>query len=99
MMEVLSDPVSAQAFIQGCMEEGVPLQTALRHVIKAQGFEKVAKRARIARPNVIRAVKPTANPTFDTMERLLHGVGLDFSVRPWKAARNRAKARPVKAGS
>jgi len=73
LMESLRDPMVAHSYIQGCLEEGVPLQIALRDVIRAQGFEKVAKRARIARPNVIRAVKPTANPTFDTMERLLHG--------------------------
>jgi probable addiction module antidote protein len=91
LMEDLRNPEAAQAYIQGCLEEGVPLQTALRDVIKAQGFGEVAKKAQIARPNLLRAVRPSSNPTFETMERLLHGVGLDFSVRPWKTKR---KAKP-----
>jgi probable addiction module antidote protein len=97
MMELLRDPETAQEYIQSCLEEGVPLQTALRDVIKARGYEKVAKRSRIARPNVIRAVKPTANPTFETMQRLLNSVGLDFSVRPFKAGRGRSRAVTAKA--
>lgn len=90
LMEDLKDPVIAKSYIEGCLEEGVTLQTALRDVIKAQGFGKVAKKAHIARPNVIRAVQPKANPTVETMQKLLHGVGLDLSVRPWKTLSKRS---------
>ena len=80
-LELLKDPEVAQGYIQACLEEGVPLQEALGAVIRAQGLTKVAGKTRLAVPNVIRAVRKGANPTFDTLQRLLFGVGLDISVR------------------
>jgi len=74
------------------MEEGIPMQVALSDVIRAQGYEKVAKKTHMARPNIMRAVRTTANPTVATMQKLLRSVGLDFSVRPWPAKQKLAKA-------
>jgi probable addiction module antidote protein len=82
LLEDLKDPESAKLFIEACLEEGVPLQTALGKVLKAQGMAKMARKAKIALPNVIRAVREDSNPTYDTLTKLLDAVGLDLSVRP-----------------
>jgi probable addiction module antidote protein len=92
LTEDLKDPQSAKLFIEACLEEGVPLQTALGKVLKAQGMAKVARKSKIALPNVIRAVRDDSNPTFDTLTKLLSVVGLDLSVRPKAALRPHRKA-------
>lgn len=84
-LAILKNPDAARSYIEGCLDEGVHLQTALRDVIKAQGYTCVAQKAHMARPYVIRALRPSANPMFETMKRPPRGVGLDFSVRPYKA--------------
>ena len=82
LLEDLKDPESAKLFMEACLDEGVPLQVALGKVLKAQGMAKVARKTKIALPNVVRAVRENSNPTYDTLTKLLGAVGLDLSVRP-----------------
>lgn len=95
LMEKLRDPEFAKGYVEACLEEGVPLEVALGDVVRAQGVSKVARRAHLDRPNVIRALRPKANPTVNTLRRLLSGVGLELSVRsrrPLKRQTKRAAA-------
>ncbi len=95
LMEKLRDPEFAKGYVEACLEEGVPLEVALGDVVRAQGVSKVARRAHLDRPNVIRALRPKANPTVNTLRRLLGGVGLELSVRsrrPHKRQRKKALA-------
>jgi probable addiction module antidote protein len=85
LMKDLKNPKHAQGYIQACLDEGIPLHVALRDVLKAQGFSAVARKTHIAVPNVIRAVRESSNPTYDTMQKLLQAVGLDLAVRPRQA--------------
>jgi len=82
LLEDLKDPESAKLFMEACLDDGVPLQVALGKVLKAQGMAKVARKTKIALPNVIRAVRENSNPTYDTLTKLLDAVGLEHSVRP-----------------
>lgn len=91
LMEKLKDPVFAQGYVEACLEEGVPLEVALGDVVRAQGVAKVARRAHLDRPNLIRALRPKSNPTLGTLRRLLSGVGLELAVRPSKATARRRK--------
>ena len=88
----LKDPDFAKGFVEACLAEGIPLQVALGKVIKAQGSSYVARKAHMAVPNVLRAVQPKANPTVATMQKLLHSIGLDFSVRAWGSRKKAARA-------
>lgn len=94
LMQDLQDPEFAKGYVDACLEEGVPLEVALGHVVRAQGVAKVAKRAHLDRPNVIRALRPKANPTLGTLRRLLSGVGLELAVRASKVAK-RSRKRTV----
>jgi probable addiction module antidote protein len=82
LMKDLQDPEFAKGYVDACLEEGVPLEVALGDVVRAQGVGKVARRAHLDRPNVIRALRPKSNPTLSTLRRLLGGVGLELAVRP-----------------
>jgi DNA-binding phage protein len=84
LLQDLKDPDFAKGYTDACLAEGVSLQVALGKVIKAQGFSDVARKAHMAVPNVIRAVRPSSNPTVETMRILLRSAGLDFSVQSKK---------------
>jgi probable addiction module antidote protein len=87
LMKDLQDPEFALGYLEACLEEGVPLEVALGDVVRAQGVGKVARRARLDRPNLIRALRPNANPTLGTFRRMLHGVGMELAARPLKTAK------------
>ena len=81
LMKDLKDPEFAAGFVNACLDEGVSFQVALGNVVKAQGYSFVARKVRMTVSTVIRAVQPKANPTLATIRKILHGIGLDLTVR------------------
>lgn len=84
LLERLRDPDFAREYVQACLEEGLPITEAVGAVIRAHGLDKVAKRAHMAKPNLLRAVRAGANPTLDTLRQLLNSIGMDVAVRNLK---------------
>jgi len=76
----LRDPEFARDFLLAAMGEGVPIQTALGKVIRATGVKEFAEQARMASPNVLRAIHPRHNPTQATLNRLLKPLRLRLSL-------------------
>jgi DNA-binding phage protein len=76
----LQAPKFAREFLLGAVEEGVPVQVALRRVIRAMGVKEFAEKVRRASPNVLRAINPRHNPTQDT--RLLRPFKLRLTLAP-----------------
>lgn len=85
----LRDPEFARHFIAAALEEGISLQDALGKVVRAYGVKEYAAEANIAPPNVIRAIRPKANPTQQTLERLLEPLGLRLTVGPREKRKRR----------
>ena len=80
LAEDLRDPEFAREFLLATIEEGVPLQAALRKAIRAMGVKEFAAKVRMASPNVLRAIHPRHNPTHDTLNRLLKPFRLRLSL-------------------
>ena len=80
----LRDQEFAREYVQTCLEEGLPITEAVSAVIRAHGLDKVAKRAHMAKPNLLRAVRAGANPTLETLRQLLNSIGMDVAVRSLK---------------
>lgn len=78
----LQDINFAREFVLSSLEEGVSLQLALGKVIRAIGVKEFAKKTKMASPNILRAINPKHNPTQDTLNRLLHPLGLRLTVAP-----------------
>ena len=76
----LRDVEFARAFLLATMDEGVPIQIALGKVIRAMGVKEFAARAKMAAPNVLRAIGPRHNPTQETLNRLLRPFDLRLSL-------------------
>lgn len=93
LMAELRDPEDARGYIKAAMEEGLPLEMALADVVRAQGVAKVARRAHLNRPNLIRALRPKSNPTIGTFRRVLQGVGLEIDVRVMDSMARHARVR------
>ncbi len=53
---------------------------AVRDVAKARGMSKVAANAGLGRESLYKALKPGAQPRFDTVRRLLNALGVKLDV-------------------
>lgn len=84
LTESLTDPAEAAAYLDAVMELGEPaaMLVALRHVVKAHGMAEVTRRAEVSDKHLFKALGDNGNPTLDTVNRVLHAVGLRLSVAP-----------------
>ena len=58
------------------------LLAIFRHIAEIEGYTKFARRAKIAREHLYRAISPNANPTLSTLEKLANSCGLRISFIP-----------------
>lgn len=82
LAEDLRDADFAKEFLLAAVAEGVPVQQALAKVIRAMGVKEYAVLAGMASSNVLRSIRPSHNPTQNTLNRLLKPLGLKLSVAP-----------------
>ena len=80
----LRDPVEAAAYLEAMIEMDDPaaLLLALRQVAKSHGMAEVARRAELDEKTQFKALSENGNPTLATVHKVLHAVGLRFSVTP-----------------
>jgi probable addiction module antidote protein len=80
----LTDPTEAAAYLDAIMElaDHTALLLALRQVAKAHGMAEVARRAEVGDKTLFKALSENGNPTLDTVNKVLHAVGLRLSVTP-----------------
>ena len=84
MFKTMKDPVEASAYIEAVMQLDDPaaLLVALRHVAKAHGMAKVARRADMGDKTLFKALSAEGNPTLTTVHKVLAAVGLRLSAAP-----------------
>jgi len=82
LMQSLLDPEEAAAYIDAVMEleDKAALLLALRQVAKAHGMAEVARNAALGEKTLFKSLGEDGNPTLETMNRILHSVGLRLSV-------------------
>ena len=82
LMEFLADPAKAAAYLNAEAEEGDMryLLKALRNVVEAQGgFTKLARKVRMSRTSLYKALSENGNPEISTMETILKVFGIRIS--------------------
>jgi DNA-binding phage protein len=72
----LQDPAFAKEFLLAALVEGVTLHLVLGKMIRVSGVKEFSRRARMASPNILRAINPRHNPSTETLDRLLEPLGL-----------------------
>ena len=58
------------------------LLAIFRHIAEIEGYTKFARRTKLAREHLYRAISPNANPTLSTLEKLANSCGLRISFIP-----------------
>jgi len=78
--------LTSREAINAYMEEALATEDpsfiakALGTVARARGMTKVAKKAGLSRESLYKALSAEGNPEFSTIMRVMHALGLKFSV-------------------
>ena len=82
--EYLDTPEMITEYIKAAIEDGEPdlLRLALGDVAKAQGMTAMAEKAHINRQNLYKAFSENSNPKWDTINKVVHALGLKLTVEP-----------------
>ena len=84
------------AYITSALQSGDAdfVRDALGLVARARGMGEIAKKARLNRESLYKALGQTGNPEFGTVMRIVRALGLTLSAHP-TAAGPRSKRRRV----
>lgn len=84
LLETLKDPKEAVAYLNAALEENDNelFLLALRNVVKAVGFSKVAKKAKLNRENLYKMLSAKGNPELSSLWSLLKSIGLELRINP-----------------
>ena len=95
LMKVLAKPVEATAYLNLAAEDGDVhyLLKALRNVVEAQGgFTKLARKDRMSRPSLYKALSEHGNPEISTLETILKVYGIRIGFFPEEKHEHRRAA-------
>jgi probable addiction module antidote protein len=78
-----SDEAVAE-YLTAILEEGNPglLAAALGDIARARGMTEIAKASGLAREALYKALKPDAQPRFDTIARVCKALGVRLVAQP-----------------
>ena len=88
LKETLSDPEDAAAYLNAALEEGDPavFLLALKDVANIHGgVARVAQAAKLNRESMYRMLSENGNPTVNSLNALLHTLGLRLAITPDKS--------------
>ncbi|QAU22954.1 putative addiction module antidote protein [Dyella sp. M7H15-1] len=80
--EYLDNEKVIAAYIKEVMETGDYdlLLSALGDVAKARGMTDIAKASGLSRESLYKAVRPGSKPQYETVDRIIHALGLKLTV-------------------
>ena len=76
----LDDQQKVVAYLNACMgqEDDDLVLAAILEVARAQGVTKVAHAAGLGRANLYKSLTPGAKPRYETIQKVLHAIGVKF---------------------
>lgn len=80
--EHLTTPAAIAAYLNAAMEENDPdlFLAALSDVARARGIGEVARESGLGRQSLYKALSPGSKPRYDTLFKVLHGLGVKLAV-------------------
>jgi DNA-binding phage protein len=76
----LRNPEFARQFLLAAVEDGVPIQQAIRKVIRSVGMKEFAPKVRMDAPHLLRAIHPRHTRNQNMLNRLLRPFRLRLSI-------------------
>jgi probable addiction module antidote protein len=80
--EYLDSPEAINAYMEEALETDDPafIARALGTIARARGMSEIAKKAGLSRESLYKALSTEGNPEFGTIIRVMHALGLKFSI-------------------
>lgn len=80
--DYLETEADIAAYLNAAFEDGDTsvIAAALGDVARAKGMTQLAKETGITRDGLYKALSPTGNPSFDTVQKVVKAFGLKFDV-------------------
>jgi probable addiction module antidote protein len=79
----LADPQEAVYYLNAALEDSNELfLVALRDVAESRQIARVAEQAGVARESIYRMLDAKGNPTYVSLNGILHALGLKLAVKP-----------------
>lgn len=96
--EFLDSNESIAVYLSEALESGdaAHVQEALQTVARARGMTKIAEDSGLGRESLYKALRPDANPRFDTVMRVMQALGVSLSAEPIKARQAASRHTSVK---
>ena len=84
MAEHLDSDQAIAEYLTIVLEENDPAEFAhaLGTIARARGMAEVARASGLTREALYKALRPTSQPRFDTIMKVVHAMGLQISVQP-----------------
>lgn len=84
MAEHLDSDQAIAEYLTIVLEENDPAEFAhaLGTIARAKGMTEVARASGLTREALYKALRPTSQPRFDTIMKVVHAMGLQISVQP-----------------
>jgi probable addiction module antidote protein len=82
--DYLDNEETIAEFLSAALEDENPevFLAAIATVAKARGIAAIASSAGLGRESLYKALAPGAKPRYETIMKVLHGLGVKLSVRP-----------------
>lgn len=80
--EHLETEADIAAYLNAALEDGDTsvIAAALGDIARAKGMTQLAKETGITRDGLYKALSPTGNPSFDTVQKVIKAFGLKLDV-------------------
>lgn len=80
--EYLESEADIAAYLNAVLEDGDTsvIATALGDIARAKGMIQLAKETGVTRDGLYKALSPTGNPSFDTVQKIIRAFGLKLDV-------------------
>lgn len=82
--EFLETDEDIVAYLNAALEDGDPslVAAALGDIARARGMTQLAKETGITRDGLYKALSPTGNPSFATVQKVVKALGYKLDVEP-----------------
>lgn len=82
--EFLETDEDTVAYLNAALEDGDPslVSAALGDIARARGMTQLARETGITRDGLYKALSPTGNPSFATVQKVVRALGYKLDVEP-----------------
>lgn len=84
--EHLRTPADMAAYLEACLEENADdasfVAKALGDIARAKGMAHIARNTGLSRESLYKALSGKRSPTFDTILKVIHALGLKLHAAP-----------------